>query len=308
MTADERVSEILDLVDAAVYADVFDAAVTLEELHRFSRVAIDLDELTARLRKDALFREVVVLHSASIVTLVGSERLADDFDKCAARAEHLRRRASRVSRVLRHAPFVREILLTGSVAAGAARRDADVDLLVLVADGRLGTVFALLGTVSRIVGRHFFCPNFYLSERNLAFVTQNVYVGHELGQARSVVGDVGALVRANPWLQKMFPNLTQPETAPVRPGSALQAILETALRGRLGCALEARARGLARARLRAHYGAVPPEIESELAYGVSLRFHASGVESSAPRRHAERRAALAERLLMSEGLQAGRSS
>lgn len=43
------VDERLDLIDALIYGDVFDCAVTLDELWRYARVAIDRDELRRRL-------------------------------------------------------------------------------------------------------------------------------------------------------------------------------------------------------------------------------------------------------------------
>lgn len=308
MTGDRGVAEMLDLVDAAVYADLFDAAVTLDTLRHFARVRIDQESLTARLNDDPVLREAIAVSPSSLITLARREDILVSHVDRAARAERLRRRAVRVGRALRHVPFVRGVLLTGSVAAGAAPEAADVDLIVLVGDGRLGTVFALLGSVSRLIGRRVFCPNFYLSDSHLGFQTRNIYVGHELGQARSVVGDAAALRDANPWLVEMFPNLPTPEAAPVSPGSALQAVLEAVLRGRAGRAFEARARGLALSRLGAHYGGVPVEIREELARGESLRFHASGVEHSVPHRHAELRAALAARLSSATEAQAGRSS
>ena len=291
------IAETLDLVDAAVYADVFDTAVTFATLHRFARAPIDRDALAGRLDEDPLVGVALERHASGAYTLSGRSRLADGFAERAARAARLRRRAVRVGRVLRHVPFVRGILLTGSVAAGDAPADADVDVLVVVADDRIGTVFAVLGTVSRVLGRRLFCPNFYLEEEGLALEGTDVYVGRELGQSQGVVGDAAAFRDANPWLDEMFPNLARPRPAPLRTGSALQRGLEAPLVGRAGQALERWARALARSRLRAHYAdGIPPEVALRLERGEALRFHSSGVEGAVPALYKERRIALAEAL------------
>ncbi len=192
---------------------------------------------------------------------------------------------------------MRGILLTGSVAADDAPSDADVDLLVIVAEDRIGTVFALLGTTSRVVGRRWFCPNFYLAESQLPLQPSSVYIGRELGQAAAIVGDANALRGANPWLEEMFPNLGPPEPAPMRAGSRPQRLLEALLSGSAGGAVERRARRLARSRLRAHYGGeIPDDVASRLEHGTALRFHASGAEFGVPALYEERRRALAATL------------
>src|SRR5437588_186400 len=49
--------ELLDVIDAAVYADAFDCAVTEEELWRYARRPLARDELRERLETDPRLRE-----------------------------------------------------------------------------------------------------------------------------------------------------------------------------------------------------------------------------------------------------------
>ena len=291
----------LDLVDAVIYADLFDAAVTLDDVHHFARIQLDRSTLERAFANDPVLGEIVERTPSGAFTLRGRSGLGVANAKTAAHAEQLGRRAVRVGRVLRHAPFVRGVALTGSAAAGTAPPGADVDLLVIVARNRIGTVFALLGSLSRLLGRRAFCPNYYVSEGCLASDREDVYVGHEIGQARAVLGDAGVVRRANRWVERMFPNLSQPQPAPIAAGGIVQRLLEAPLSGRLGHALEQRARQLARARLNAHYGgSVPEDITRRLECGETLRFHASGVEHSVPRRYEELRATVGTRLQRAE--------
>jgi predicted nucleotidyltransferase len=280
--SDER----LDLLDALVYGDIFDCAVTLDELWRYARVAIDREELRRRLRDEPL-----VVERDGLYCVAGREELLARRPERMRRAARLERRARRVARVLRRFPFVRGLALTGTAAAGDAGADDDVDLLVTVADGRLGTVFLLLGPLSRLVGRRLFCPNYYVCEGRLDLGRGNLYLARELAQARPLAGDVEALWRANPWLAETFPNAMAPPPAPVR-ASRLQRALEALLGGRV----ERRARGVARSRLRAHYGTVPAEVTDAFAAGTALRFHGSGVSDRTLERYEARRAELAARL------------
>ncbi len=293
----ERSDARLALLDAAIYADVFESAVALADLHRYARTAIDRDALERVLLEDEVVRESLAV-DRDACALWDRAWLTEAHAERAGRAASLAHRAVRVAAVLRHLPFVRAIALTGSVAAGEAGRDSDVDLLIVVAPGRLATVFLVLGPVSRVVGRRVFCPNYYVSERHLEHDTASLYVAHELGQARVLVGPPELLVHANPRLAETFPNLSTvatPEPAP--PGGRLQRALEAPLSGRAGDGFERLARAIAIRRLRVHHGsAVPPHVLTELVAGRSLRFHQGDNETRVPARYARRRAEVAARL------------
>jgi hypothetical protein len=196
-------------------------------------------------------------------------------------------------------PFVRGLTLTGSVAAGDASAGADVDLLVVVAPGRVGTVFLLLGPASRLLGRSLFCPNYYLGQDHLATDESGPYIAHELVQARPVVGG-DVLVAANPWVREVFPNVEAGAPRTLPQGSRLQGLFERPLRGRLGERVERRARAVALRRLQAHYGlhgrGVPAEVAERLAAGSALQFHGKRVKEHTLERYEARRGELQQQL------------
>jgi predicted nucleotidyltransferase len=273
----------LDAIDAVLYGDVFDCAVTLDEAWRYARVAIDRDELARRLLDDPL-----VAARDGLYCLAGREELLARRPERLRNAAHLERRARRLARVLQHFPFVRGLALTGSAAAGDAGSGDDVDLLVTVAEGRLGTAFVLLGSLSRLLGRRLFCPNYYACEGRLGLGPANLYLARELAQAQPLAGNGAVLWRANRWLEETFPN-AEPPVDGEPAGSRTQRALEVLVGGRV----EPWARRLAWQRLRAHYGAVPADVADAFAAGVALRFHGSGVAAQTLERHRARRVELA---------------
>jgi predicted nucleotidyltransferase len=280
--SDER----LDLLDALIYGDVFDCAVTLDELWRYARMAIDREELRRRLRGEGL-----VVEREGLYCLAGREELLARRPERMRQAVRLARRAQRVARVLGQFPFVRGLALTGSAAAGDAAEGDDVDLLVTVADGRLGTVFLVLGSLSRVLGRRLFCPNYYVCEGRLDLGPGNLYLARELAQAQPLVGDGAAPWRANPWLAGTFPNAA-PLASAHSAGSRVQRLLERLIGGRV----EGWARRVATSRLGAHYGSVPAEVADTFVDGAALRFHGSGVAARTLERYAARRDDVAARL------------
>lgn len=304
----------LDLIDSVIYGDVFDSAVTLEELHRYAREPVGRDELRRLLDEDPELREVVVEESG-FFALRDRPGLAEARPARMERARRLQRSGRRVARLIRHVPFVRGLMLTGSSAADSAAANADADMLVIVEPGRLGTVFALLGSLSRLTGRRLFCPNFYLCESSLGFEAESVYVARELAQARGLTGDARALRRANPWLTDVFPNLGTevPEADGPATGGTLQRLLEAPVRGALGDRVERWARNLAWSRLEVHYGgAVPAEVTQAFAAGEALRFHAGDIDRRATAGYGDRRAEAARMIEQAAGrstvAQRGRSS
>lgn len=297
----ERADDRLDLLDGLIYGDLFDCAVTFDELWRYARVAADRDELRRRLRDDPVLRRVVV-EQDGFYCLDGRRALLSERPRRIARAGRLRRRAHVVARALRHVPFVNGLLLTGSVSADDATERADVDLLVIVAADRLGTAFLLLGSISRLLGRRFLCPNWYVSDGRLAMAPGSLYLARELAQARGLVGDADALRKANPWLAAAFPNaaaLVAPDRG-LAASTRLQRLLEALLRGGPGDRLERWARRVALLRLRAHYSRlgrdVPAEVAASFAAGAALCFHGYGYEQRIVEAHAARRSQVADRL------------
>jgi hypothetical protein len=294
----DAIDQRLALIDAAVYADLFDCAVTEDELWNYSRLALDREELRSRIANDGPLRAVLTQRDG-LYCLAGREGLLGLRAERRAHARKLRARGRRVARILRHVPFVRGLLLTGSAAADDAAPGADVDLLVVVGHGRLATVFTLLGGLSRLVSRKLFCPNYYLSDAHLTLDGRDAYLARELLQAVPLAGETGALYAANDWTHERFPNASAP-TVSVRRASWLQRAVELPLRGRLGDRLERSLRRLALARLAEHHhswdSTVPDSVRADLEAGIRLRFHGAPENQSLLARYEERRDEVAARL------------
>jgi predicted nucleotidyltransferase len=301
VAAEER----LNLLDALIYGDVFGCAVTLDELWRYARVAIGRDELRHRLSDDPVLRRIVV-EQDGLFCLDGRTALLDKRSDRIRRARRLQRRARRVACVLRHLPFVDGLILTGSTSADDASEQADIDLLVIVAPGRLGTAFLLLGSTSRLLRRRLFCPNWYVHAGRLGIAPGSIYIAREFAQARSLVGSADPLRDSNPWLVEFFPNAIGPPTLDrtLKGSTPLQRLLEAPLRGAVGDRLEGFGRRVAVARLRAHYTGldqdVPAEVAASLEAGLALRFHGYRFEERTVEAYAAQRARVMARLEQAE--------
>src|SRR5262249_43210527 len=143
-----------------------------EDVWRYSRAPLE----RAAVHDELAGLDGLIRRSGGLVCLAGHEQLLSAAPERRVRAARLHRRARRIARVAQYAPSARGLLLTGWAAAGEAAPGADPDLLVLIAPGRIGTVFALLAPIARITRRRAFCPNHYRSADRLAIEPRDLYV------------------------------------------------------------------------------------------------------------------------------------
>ncbi len=240
------------------YADLFDAAISADEVARSCLGAVvDAAEVRRRAARRPL-SELVAVHPGGILTLRGREALAARRADGIARTEALLDRHRRVIGALASLPFIRMLALSGGLAHRNARGGDDIDLFVVAAAGRVFTAYTLLFLASRLTHtRGIVCPNYVVDENNLVIAyNHDLFTAH---QALALV-PIGGLptfqrfVEANrPWVQAHYPGYEPREpaagaTAP-RPaaigqgwaeralnlgGGALEQVLGMAWRYRLG--------------------------------------------------------------------------
>jgi len=272
-------AEIVEALDGILYGDLFDCALTLDEATRFSRLPITQDQLKAWLELPSVIS--IVNNRDGFYFLNGRDELVNLRIESLERAKRFRARASIIARYLQYVPFVRGIVLTGSLAANDADEHADIDFLIIVAQRRLSLAFVLLGSFSRLTLRRLCCPNYYLSETHLEITRRNEYVAHELAQADAMAGAGADLNRANRWVNEYLPNARLPQhmVGSLFGGAALQWILEYPFRGWLGDRLDRKLADVSLNRLKAHHGArsesVPEKVLQAFQNDIELRFHST---------------------------------
>jgi glycosyltransferase involved in cell wall biosynthesis len=266
-TPPERPPEGADARDWAIaatvaYADLFDAAVTVDDLARSCLGArIDPADVARRAARPPL-AGLVTLDGEGHLTLRGREVLV------ARRADGIRRTADLLARhqpviaALAALPFVRTLALSGGTAHRNARGGDDIDLFVVTAAGRIYTTYTLLFLASRLTHtRGVVCPNYLVDENNLEIAYHHdLFTAH---QAISLVPIAGLetfdrFVAANrDWVRRFYPSYeSRPPALTIGPagvqrlaeraldlgGQAVERALATAWRFHLG-RRAARARG-----------------------------------------------------------------
>ncbi len=234
------------ILDTLAYADLFDYAMTPEEIHRYliEHVAT-IHEVTLAL-DDCTGLDGRAVRTGGFLTLRRREHLAALRHARSKHAARLWRKAHRYAWILAHLPFVRMIAVSGALAANnPGERDDDIDLFIITAPGRLWTARGLIIAVVRIaraIGNEL-CPNYLVSEDALRSNEQNLYTAHEIVHLVPLYGMAlyRHYMRVNDWYGKFLPNAQPVQSSTVelnRFGQFFKHLAERILSTYLGTRLE----------------------------------------------------------------------
>ncbi len=227
----------------AVYADLFDFPLTMEEV--FTRlVGCGFDRL-------AVSRSLASLTPSHLSTRDGFVFLRGRHHLVDVRLERMRRASAswaagrRYARWLSLVPFVRMVAVSGSLAVNNANRASDVDLFCVTAARRLWIARLFIVPLSKLTRKlprlfsRYLCPNYVVSLDALEVEDRNLFTAHEVLQAVPLFGtDVcETFLQRNAWVHDVLPNLRSPSHASIRWPQApfrMKAMVEHVLGGRLG--------------------------------------------------------------------------
>ncbi len=201
------------------YFDIFQHPLTREELLRFCPLpAEDVDTSLAALRMEGLVH-VLDGHYA-LHPLQAQLRQRRENEK---RAEGRMSKAIRMSRFIGGFPFVRGVMLSGSMSKGVLAVDGDIDYFVITAPGRLWVARTLLIAYKKLFllnSRRDFCVNYFVDTDHLAIEDRNLFTATEVVTLKPTFGKATceAFFAANGWAFDHFPNLQQGTVCTGDPG------------------------------------------------------------------------------------------
>jgi hypothetical protein len=203
------------------YYDQFNRPLTAQEItQRLISWPANETQITAALAHSPLLRRHVVVEGG-YCQLAGRTDLVSRYEALAGARAQKWRRIERFSRVIASTPFVRCILVGGSLANGSATPGSDLDLIILTAEGRLWLARAIISALRR--GWNLFHRRslrtakldridllFMASPAGFTSPHQSLYAAILLRDAIVVYDEAGAAEQyraANPWVQSYCPSL-----------------------------------------------------------------------------------------------------
>ena len=195
---------------ALLYYDLFDYPLTSKEIFRFlpsNHVThVDIErELDAMVQKTLVYR-LGDFFSVRPNPALQERRMKGNL----LAAKHLKI-ASEKSKVISRFPFVRSVMVSGSLSKGYADERSDIDYFIITRPGRLWITRSLLALYRRIAyfnSRKYFCINYFIDEGHLEIEEKNLFTATELATLIPLFGLTPhtELMQRNDWVRKYFPN------------------------------------------------------------------------------------------------------
>lgn len=200
-----------DVMRVLLYFDVFNYPLSLEEIFlwsgQFSRA--EVQNAVASL----LHSDFIGCHQGKYF-LNGHQANVALREELNTRAEAFYGRANQYTQLISRFPFVRGVLITGSLSKGCMEKNGDIDYLIITKPGRLWLCRAFLTLYKKTVlfnSRKYFCVNYYLDEDSLHIPDHNIFTATEIVSAGIAVNEeiCNRFFEENSWIKKYYPNSKQ---------------------------------------------------------------------------------------------------
>jgi predicted nucleotidyltransferase len=214
------------IIKTLAYADLFTQALTEHELRTFLiektlQTSVTLDTI----------QDPRIIQQGAIFALKGREALFNLKHDQVHTSQNKTKRAISWMPICKIIPWIELVAITGSVAAGSAKKMDDIDLLIITQPNRLWLSRFILTTLLTLLKqrRHphdkpdnvsnKFCLNMWLTTEQLEISTPDLYYASELLHMKSILNRHHTYERylsKNSWLITYFPNAKIP-TYPQEP-------------------------------------------------------------------------------------------
>jgi predicted nucleotidyltransferase len=228
------------IIRTLAYYDIFSYPLTADEIY------YNLDE--NHTSPEEVKTELESLYSNQLIQFKGKFYLLKNDDSYIKRREAgnelaLKRlkTARRVSGFISRFPFIRGILLSGSISKGFMEEDSDIDYFVITHPNRVWFSRLMLMLFKKLFlfnSKKIFCINYFVDSENLEIKEKNIFTATELVTLLPTFGrDIyEELYTKNNWVKQFFPNYPKRETREVldRKNGVIKSLLEKILGRKFG--------------------------------------------------------------------------
>src|SRR5258706_389023 len=195
------------LLRAIMYFDVFNYPITAEEALAFAPLSIDH---SSKPRLQNLVDEKVIFKLGKFYSIQNNFELVERRLRGNLLAERKMKTAEKYSRLISSFPFVRGVLLSGSISKGFMDETSDIDYFIITEAKRLWIVRSLLAIFRRVFlfnSSKNLCTNYFIDTENLSIPDRNIFTATELCTLKSMYGQgfIQKFQDANRWALTILP-------------------------------------------------------------------------------------------------------
>jgi hypothetical protein len=203
----------LAIVQAVVYASLFDYPLTLEQLRETLVGAVmSTDQVLKTYDGSARLRAIVERRDGFFLP-AGRLDLIRERRRREARSRQFLKRHARLLRWICAIPFTRMVALSGSIAHLNMDDDGDLDLFIVARGHHVWSVTVAVVLLTKLLrARRVVCANFVMSDANLVVEQQDLFTANQILHLKPLIGRevLDGFVAANPFVRRFYPN--QPTT------------------------------------------------------------------------------------------------
>lgn len=221
-----------------LYYDIFNYPLTAHEIFSYAAHKQFTD---TQLALDQLVNARVLETADCKYFLAGRAQTVANRQQLNERAAAFTGKVNNYTKLIAGFPFVKGVLVTGSLSKGCMEPDGDIDYLIITTPGRLWLCRTLLTAYKKTVlfnSRKYFCVNYYVDELNLQIPDHNIFTATEISSAQPAYNAAAcnSFFAANSWTAGYFPNFKHTTTFTVHEdaGNPRKALYEKLLGGKLG--------------------------------------------------------------------------
>jgi hypothetical protein len=181
--------------------------------------------------------------------------------------------AQHYSKLISCFPFVRGVMLSGSLSKNYMDNESDIDYFIVTEPGRLWITRAMLALFKRVFllnSHKFFCFNYLVDSRSLEIEEKNIYTAFETATLIPVYGKkvCDQFYSTNDvWVKRYLPNLANNRTEFItEKKNSVKIVLEVLFRGPFGEKLDQMFMQLAINRWKKAFGMALAPSEFEIAF------------------------------------------
>ncbi len=228
------------IIRTLAYYDIFSYPLTADEIY------YNLDE--NHTTPEEVKTELENLYSNQLIQFKGKFYLLNNDDSYIKRREagnelavKRLKTARRVSGFISRFPFIRGILLSGSISKGFMEEDSDIDYFVITHPNRVWFSRLMLMVFKKIFlfnSKKIFCINYFIDSENLEIEEKNIFTATEIVTLLPTFGVniYEEFYNKNLWVRQFYPNFPMRKTNEVldRKNGIVKSLLEKILGNRLG--------------------------------------------------------------------------
>jgi hypothetical protein len=276
MKASEKILfELTDQVEAGVirtllYFDIFHYPLTLEEIVKFHPEKSSQEDIIKAI--SYLKNKLVIFKVDSFYSLHPDRAFAQRRRAGNELAKKSMEIAKRFSWLISKFPFVRAIMLSGSLSKNYMEATSDIDYFIISEPGRLWLTRGFLALFKRVFllnSHKFFCTNYLIDSQSLEIEEKNIYTAIETTTLIPVYGKelCEKFMSKNQWTRTHLPNMDLQRTAFIAesPG-VLKKAVEKILSGTMGEKLDLIFMNLATQRWKKQFGNSFSSVDFDLAF------------------------------------------